>query len=374
MSNPSIENAAQVQKRTKELLRKRRNYREEIKALAAPYRYIAFYGCGNIFNSMSESWNAHIGRKIDFCCDSNSQKWGEYFCGVKCISPQELMKVKDQCAVFVSIGEFKPVFKFLTDNGFPSVNLLYKFDLDNCDYLNRHDADEIASHLFNARESLSDGQSIRVFDAILNRVLGDGKDINVMSDVSEKNQYFPPDIIKLSNHEAFVDVGAFIGDTIEDFMERTQGQFDRIFSFEVDQINFCQLQDNVRQMAGADRIKAFNLGAWDSECEITYSVGKSESTVGRGEGKGRVVPLDNALREEQVTFIKMDIEGAEPNALRGVRNIIQAQKPQLAICVYHHISHLWEIPIYLKKLVPEYKIYLRHHTDLAYETVCYAML
>jgi len=49
-------------------------------------------------------------------------------------------------------------------------------------------------------------------------------------------------------------------------------------------------------------------------------------------------------------------------------------KLKLAICIYHDFRHLWEIPLYIKELVPEYKIYLRHHTDLAYETVCYAMI
>jgi hypothetical protein len=69
----------------------------------------------------------------------------------------------------------------------------------------------------------------------------------------------------------------------------------------------------------------------------------------------------------------MDIEGAEPNALRGAAGIIRAQRPKLAICVYHDFRHLWEIPLYVKSLNPGYKLYLRHHTPLEYETVCYAV-
>ncbi len=126
-------------------------------------------------------------------------------------------------------------------------------------------------------------------------------------------------------------------------------------------------------MPEQSRIRIFNLGIWDGECDIVYSIGKSQSTVGSGASKGHVVPLDDVLRAEKVTFIKMDIEGAEPHALRGAKNIIQAQKPKLAICVYHDFRHLWEIPLYIKLLVPEYKIYLRHHTNLEYETVCYAV-
>jgi hypothetical protein len=79
------------------------------------------------------------------------------------------------------------------------------------------------------------------------------------------------------------------------------------------------------------------------------------------------------MHGEPVTFIKMDVEGAEPLALRGASRIIRSQKPRLAVCVYHHFSHLWEVPGMIHELVPEHRIYLRHHTNLEYETVCYAV-
>jgi len=70
----------------------------------------------------------------------------------------------------------------------------------------------------------------------------------------------------------------------------------------------------------------------------------------------------------------MDIEGAELDALHGAEESIRAFTPKLAICTYHQPSHLWEIPLYMKELVPGYKIFLRHHTEQEYETVCYAVL
>ena len=369
-----MSNDPQLRDRLIELLAKRRNYQQEIKDLVKQYEYVVFYGCGAILNSIVDTWNAYIGRKIDYCCDSDSDKWGKYFCGAKCISPQELMAIKYKCAVFVTIGDFKTVFKFLTDNGFPSVNLIYKYDLVASDFLASHDNNEVVSKLCQTYDILSDEQSQIVFDAIINRVLGNGKNNEIMADVCEENQYFPSDIIKLSDHESFVDIGAFNGDTVKDFIVRTQGNFDNFFAFELDAFNFNLLRENVCHMPNHDRIKIFNMGIWDSECDITYSIGNSQSTIGTGEGKGHVVPLDDVLKNEKVTFIKMDIEGAEPQALRGARNIIQNQTPRLAVCVYHDFRHLWEIPLYLKELVPEYKIYLRHHTNLEYETVCYAVV
>ncbi len=372
MNDPS---AIETRQRISKLLAQKRNYRQEVQELTARYPYVVFYGCGAILNSIVESWDEHVGRKIDYCCDSDSSKWGKFFCGAKCLSPSELVAIKDKCAVFVTIGDFKPVYNFLIEKGFPSVNQLYKYDLVASEFLACCDEGYVLDKLCETYELLGDHQSRRVFDAIVTRVLGDGNDIDVMLDVYEKNQYFPPELIHLSEHERLVDIGAFNGDTIKDFVDRTKDKFDKIFSFEVDAINFKALQQSVRQMSEQNKIKIFNLGIWDSECDISYNIGESQSTVGAtGEGRGHVVPLDDVLLDENVTFIKMDIEGAEPNALRGARNIIQCQKPKLAVCIYHDFRHLWEIPLYIKELVPEYRIYLRHHTALEYETVCYAVL
>ena len=84
--------------------------------------------------------------------------------------------------------------------------------------------------------------------------------------------------------------------------------------------------------------------------------------------------IDNVHYNDRITLIKMDIEGAEMNALRGAVYTIQNQKPRLAICIYHKPQDLYEIPIYIKSLVPEYRLYVRHHADLFAETVLYATL
>jgi hypothetical protein len=70
----------------------------------------------------------------------------------------------------------------------------------------------------------------------------------------------------------------------------------------------------------------------------------------------------------------MDIEGSEINALRGAKNTIMKHRPKLAVCIYHKPTDLWEIPLYLKELVLDYKLHLRHHSGFLNETVCYAIV
>ena len=70
----------------------------------------------------------------------------------------------------------------------------------------------------------------------------------------------------------------------------------------------------------------------------------------------------------------MDIEGEELRALRGARGIISVAKPDLAICVYHKPSHVWEALNLLSEFVPNYKFSLRNYTGFAIETVLYASI
>jgi FkbM family methyltransferase len=365
--------ALTARQRIETLLGARRNYLKEVLELTSSSRFVAFYGCGAIFGSIVETWRELIGRNIDFCCDSDSSKWQKVFAGVTCISPAELEKFKDELAVFVTVGDFEPVLNDLTNKKFPCAHLIYKYDLVSSDYLSRENLGAVAAKLEQVRAMLSDEKSRQVFDVTLERLLKSDSAPGLMATVCEGNQYFPPDLIHLTAEESFVEAGAYTGDTVSDFLKRTGGAFDSIHCFELDAVNFKALQETVAPQPRADKIFLYPEGLWNEPKEISYSVEKSQSTIGAGEARGRVVRLDDAIGDARVTFLKMDIEGAELKALEGARNTIVTHRPKLAICVYHHIKDLWEIPLYLKSLIPEYRIFLRHHTKLEYETVCYAI-
>lgn len=356
-----------------ELLARRENYQHKVRTLIERYRYVVFYGCGAIYCSIVDTWNEYIGKQVDFCCDSDPQKWGKDFCGARCLSPDELLKIKDDCVLFVTIGVFGPIFDYLKTAGFPSVNLIYKYDLVTSAFLDGQDNAMVIRQLETVRALLADEKSRQVLDTILLRAFGGSDDINLMPSICERNQYFVPGLVILTPEECYVDVGAYNGDTAGYFMNAVRGKFDRIHAFELDPANYEQLVKNVENSPARDRIKTYNVGAWDEACDILFSQGKSQSTVGQGEKHACVVPLDTVLSDQRVTFIKMDIEGAELHALRGAQETIKRQRPKLAICVYHHISHLWEVPLYIHQLLPDHKLYFRHHTNLEYETVCYAI-
>jgi len=85
------------------------------------------------------------------------------------------------------------------------------------------------------------------------------------------------------------------------------------------------------------------------------------------------VPIDELALEDGPTFIKMDIEGAELDALEGARRSIQTHRPILSICVYHKQNDLWRIPLFIHSLVDDYRLFLRPHDVDGWQLVCYAI-
>ena len=99
-----------------------------------------------------------------------------------------------------------------------------------------------------------------------------------------------------------------------------------------------------------------------------------EESEGEEVCNARAIALDAYInKNERVTFIKFDIEGAELEALKGAKGIISSYRPKLAICLYHKKEDYWQIPYYVKELVPEYKLYIRHYSNYSSETVLYAI-
>jgi hypothetical protein len=133
--------------------------------------------------------------------------------------------------------------------------------------------------------------------------------------------------------------------------------------------NLACLNESVRA-----RIRVIAAATGASEGTVRFSAtGQLGSAAGAGETQVAVVTLDKALAGTIPTYIKMDIEGGEPEALAGARHIVQRDAPVLAICAYHVQDHLWKLPNLIHSLNPEYRLFLRPHIQLVEDLVCYAV-
>lgn len=180
------------------------------------------------------------------------------------------------------------------------------------------------------------------------------------------------DVFAPLESEIVVDAGCYDGATALRFLKWGGDRIRHIYSFEFDPINAAKCEENLRQYA--DKITLVKKGTWDKD-EIIYTNargGGSSNVISEGNTQVQLASIDNELAEVPVTFIKMDIEGAELKSLIGAKNIIIKNHPRLAICVYHKPEDIYEIPGYILSLVPEYKFYLRHYSSRDWETVLYA--
>lgn len=190
------------------------------------------------------------------------------------------------------------------------------------------------------------------------------------------NQYFPLDIVQLGDDEIFVDCGAYIGDTLESFHKRVK-RFEKYYALEPDKRRYTELEKIIKRSKGKGRICHVPVGAWDRKDELRFSLSNECGEIVSAEKSEEIIPvdaIDNIVnKDEKVTFIKMDIEGAELKALEGARNTISKWKPKLAICVYHKREDLITIPQFIKQIDMNYKLYLRAHYPYCSELVLYAI-
>lgn len=123
-------------------------------------------------------------------------------------------------------------------------------------------------------------------------------------------------------------------------------------------------------------IEVMQYGMWNQKEDLSFSKegNAGSKVVEDGQIKICANSIDNVHAQDKVTFIKMDIEGSEKKALQGAESVIKKNRPKLAICIYHNPEDLYEIPFLIKEMVPEYKLYIRHHSDTYAETVVYATI
>ncbi|MEO6994947.1 MAG: FkbM family methyltransferase [Lacunisphaera sp.] len=192
-----------------------------------------------------------------------------------------------------------------------------------------------------------------------------------------QEQYFPEDIFRLTERETFVDCGAFDGDSIEAFVRRQGPAFEEIIALEPDPINFTKMANRVAWYSSDIRtkIQLEKVGAADFAGPLRFDGDGSLSSAANPDGSLEIqcVKLDDLLANHRPTYLKMDIEGAEPDALRGATQTIRNHAPVLAISAYHKQYHLWLIPAQLLAINPDYALYLRPHNEECWDTVCYAV-
>lgn len=183
------------------------------------------------------------------------------------------------------------------------------------------------------------------------------------------DQYWEKEFINFDTLSSFLDGGSYDGLTTLHF-SKLASSASRFFVFEPYGESMKIVKKNLDQLSGVSYFQEA-LYSDSKPRPFSTSSNSANSVVTDGDTCVPCISIDKALNGEQVDMIKLDIEGAEPEAIKGATNTILKDHPILAISVYHNQSHFWLIPELVLGIRNDYYLYLRHYTEGIYESIMF---
>jgi FkbM family methyltransferase len=367
----------------------RQRERNAFDELVAPFGdSIVLFGAGNLGRQVLAQMRQDGIEPLAFS-DNNHSIHGSVIDGLAVLSPREAATLYGQFAAFV-VSIWNPSHSFidtqaqLQELGCTKVVSIATFRWKHPDkflpflWANLPSkTSEEAVQVKSAFTLWADDFSRQEYLAQLQWRVWDNFDL--LSSPVPQESYFPDDIFQLDPTEQFVDCGAYDGVTIRQFLNKDPSFTGRILAFEPDPSNFANLQRYVSSLEInlLDRLKIlpYAVGARYEKVHFNATGTMGSCITDSGDIEVDCIPLDEAFQKYSFspTYLKMDIEGAELDALIGAEKTICQRMPVLAICVYHRYDDLWRIPSYLHSLSDEYSIFLRPHEIENWQLVCYAV-
>jgi FkbM family methyltransferase len=316
--------------------------------------------------------------------DNNRLLWGASVQGVTVLSPQEGVDRYPHAVFVVSVFTHSPFRRQLRGFGAERVisyaPLFHKWPNAFLPYFAVDSPDRIVNELelVNAASTLwADTASAELYAALIRWFAT--LDSDAVPDPLAATETYFPDLIAPYEDEVFVDCGAFDGDTVDAFRRASGNRYKNIVAFEPDPINFANLVVRGRQWRD---FAAVNAAVGQHRGRLAFRASgalSSHATTAGADGvetAGALVDVDMISIDDlrpQPSFVKMDIEGGELQALAGAMSSLSGQNCVFAITLYHRMRDLWCIPLFIHRHAPGLRLFLRHYAEDWAETVCYAV-
>jgi FkbM family methyltransferase len=349
-------------------------------------RKIIVYGAGESFHYFKEVIMRQYGYIPSIVLDRKFRQ-GDTFEGIPAFSPLDYTPSTDEKEnglMVVCLGKqryFDDVAQILRQMGFRHIiSLMDIYEIHNPFRLPQELTSTGFEYFLNQRERIescldifADNESREVYIRCLQTHL-QRKPVSIpMCDRNE--QYTPKGICLARGYSRFIYCGVSVGEMARVFSDIDK--VDELVCFEPDPNQFRLTAEYLSMHSNqiAQRVTAIPCAVYSHEAIVPFTY--SDTSFGSrilpsGEDWIQTVSIDHVLPGFHPTFINMDIEGAELEALKGAEKTIQASRPDLAICVYHAPNHIWEVPLYLHSLGLSYQLYLRNYSSFTFETVLYA--
>ena len=326
---------------------------------------VSLFGAGNYGIDISE-YLTQIGYKVKYFIDNDDSKIGNKIQNIDIVSKENIVDTPILISSQVQINKIKNI---IFDNFKLKAMTFDKWFIMN--YFNE---------LINSINFFDDELSKNTLITILYSKLIENQ--YELHTIYHPNQYFCLTNFIKNDNEVFLDAGAFVGDTVEKFININDGIFNKIYAFEPGVKQFNALKARISRIKtewafdDKDNIILVNSGLSEKNKkaylkETISGLTGSKTVYDETENIITIYSIDSFLNGSPITFLKSDTEGEELNILKGAENTIKKYKPKMAISVYHKPDDLLTIPKFIKELVPEYNLVLRHHSKSFSETVLY---
>ncbi len=346
-------------------------YEEDVESVLEKikdYKRFVIFGAGQLGHKVYHVL-AERGAKAELFCDN--KLWGrtDIDTGLEVMRLTELKGNRTEVFVLLAVfdeADYQAVYHQLLNFGFADRQLM-----DARNMTQRNPISFLKENIDKYKKAyalLTDDFSKKTY---VNMIKKQYLDVDISGIVcAGQEAYFDKELV-LTEEEVFVDCGGYTGDTSLQFIEKTKGRYKKLVIFEPEEYK----ENIIRETLKGYAYELFTYGVWSSSTVLKFSArGDSTSHVAEsGEIQIPVKALDDVLLEEHPTFMKMDIEGAETESLKGSRKIIERYRPKLVICIYHKPEDLFEIPILLREMRNDYRLLIRQYSDTRFETVCYAI-
>jgi len=365
----------------------------------ADSKTIILFGCGELGKKTQEGLKK-VGVNVVCFSDNNSKLWNSEINGIKVLSPEIALEEYPDSTVVLTIWSayighpIEEIQQQLRNKkaGVKVISFIYLYwkypevflPYWRCDLPHKTiEQAELASVAFSL---WSDEMSREeYFGQIYWRITGDS---SKFTKPVKSDQYFPEDIFKINENEVFVDIGAFDGDTLKVFLEKSSDSFKHYYAYEPDPFGYKKLKDFINDLPQnvTDKIDIEPIGIGSQNEKISIETPgvyfkilyPEEARIQSERNESAVVDVDSRPLDEigftyPPTFVKMDVEGFESNVISGMKKLIKKHNPVIAISVYHTFDHIWRLPLAVKALSDNYKFYLRPHFYAGWELICYAV-
>lgn len=330
---------------------------------------VGIWGAGSRGRSLR---HALLERNVqtDFFIDNDEFLQDELVDGV-IVLPLEMLDRKNTCPVFITVEVGYPMARRLRRMGFEDI-----YFINNGYTCPPFPVMEYEEDILRVYHMLKDEESRTCYLAAI-KMRETGTSAMVHPSPYPQNKH--PQV-KAAPGDILINAGGYLGYVAANFTRLTARNC-TVFSFEPCPVLFSKMSANFESWGISDIAFPVRKALWKERGMVSFSMDTPH------QGNSRVVPnegeliegidLDSFVAERGlpcVNLIELDVEGGEPDALIGATEVIKRHKPKLQISLYHDPRHLWELPLWVKRLVPDYTFYIGHHQHAFNETMLYAIV